>query len=355
MKKIILTIGLLFLITSAKAEKFTYIVPASTSGGMAKWAITFVKEWSKEMSKEGHSIVLRYIKAQKGKKGFTTWYKDHSDDNTVIIQTKGYINYLMTGGWKGFDPRIHGQTLGGQLQGTFVFKKTDVEPGKDNVAIIFSNNTFVDAMGHMLMMCGNKTIEETVKCGKTNTRWVSGFKGMGEARQAFLVNQLQVMRDGFSHARKTYKKQIKSSVAQIWYSHGTVSPQGDLIPDPNVSDKLFFANKFKAKYGEPATGEFYDVYAFLLKLRAAIGKTIFTKKDNPHYDMLVRTMQSTIQNKKSKKKLDKKLGIYPWHFGDDSQVIVSSVWGKLDKKVYDDMFTVLRSFNEKMKKRSDLF
>ena len=36
------------------------------------------------------------------------------------------------------------------------------------------------------------------------------------------------------------------------------------------------------------------------------------------------------------KVLDKKLGIYPWHFGDTSKVIVSSVWGKLDKKVYDD-------------------
>jgi hypothetical protein len=354
MKKIILTISLLFLITSVYAESFTYLIPGKPAGGMAKWATIFAKEWSKELEKEGHSIILRHITGQRGRKGFVTWYKKHSKDNTVIVQTNGYNTFLMSKKWKGFDPRIHGQTIGGQLQGTFAFKKTNVTPGVDNVAIIMHPNAFVDAMGHILLMCGNNSLKISIKCAKSNTRWVSGFT-TGEARKAFLVDELQVMRDGYFHANKTYKKQIKKGIAEIWYTHGTLDNDGNIIPDPNAKPDLWFDNKFKEKWNEPPAGKFYDAYSMLLKLRAGLGKTIFTKKDNPHYDMLVRTMQATVNNKSSKKVLDKRLGTYDWHFGTDSQNMVSFIWNNLSKPVYNDMFTVLKTFNKKVKKKKDLF
>ena len=96
MKKIILTISLLFLITSVYAESFTYLIPGKPAGGMAKWATIFAKEWSKELEKEGHSIILRHITGQRGRKGFVTWYKKHSKYNTVIVQTNGYNTFLMS-------------------------------------------------------------------------------------------------------------------------------------------------------------------------------------------------------------------------------------------------------------------
>lgn len=348
-------IFLIFTTSAVMAETFTYIVPAGIDGGNAKWAQQFTKQWNKQLKKHGHEVVLRYVKGQRGRKGLSKWASEMSDDNTVVVQTQGLINYLTTKkGWKGFDPRDV-DVIGGQLQGVFVFKKTDVEPGVDNVAIHLDGGAevIVDAMSNSMMMCGKMSIDAVIACSNHNTRWVRGFGKGGQRRQAYLNNQLQVSRDGFSQMRKTYRKELKSGETEIWYSQGVTDFSGNMNEDPNHPSS-FFNKVYREKFGEEPSGRYYDAYKQIIKMRSGLGKVVFTKKDNPYYDVLSSTFKDTYKDKKSKKKLDKKLGKYEWHNGSDSNNLMKSMWSTIDSQVLKDIVKIRRSFGEKTDYKKNL-
>lgn len=310
----------LLLSTSVIAETFTYIVPAAIDGGNAKWAQKFTKEWNKELAKEGHDIILRYVPGQGGLKGFTKYHTEMSDDNLVLVQSKGFFDYVTVpeSSWKGFDP-TDVDYIGGQLQGTFVFIKSKMMlsmrlNAEGTLNIPYAPNLLIDTMGIYLMLCGNlPTIEETMACGDTKTNRIIGFKGMGSMRMAYLSDGLDVARDGFSHMSKTYKEEIKSGETLIWFTHGTVTDSGDMGVDPNTDGSLDFHKLFEDKHGAAPSGEFYDAYITLSTMRSGLGKWVFTRKDNPFYDVLVRTFNETVKN--SRKSLAKSLGVYPWNTG----------------------------------------
>lgn len=336
------------LTTASLAETFTYIVPAGVDGGNAKWAQQFTKQWNKQLKKHGHEVVLRYVPGQRGRKGLAKWASEMSNDDTVVVQTQGLINYLTTKkGWKGFDPREL-DVIGGQLQGTFVFKKTDVEPGVDNVAIHLDGGAevIVDAMASSMMMCGSLSAAAIVACSNHDTRWVRGFKKSGSRRQAYLNNQIQVSRDGFAQMRKTYKKELKSGETEVWYSHGVSDFSGNMNEDLNHPSS-FFNKVYREKFGEEPSGRYYDAYKQIIKMRSGLGKMVFTKKDNPYYDVLSSTFKDTYKDKKSRKKLDKKLGKYEWHNGSDSNNLMNSMWSTIDSQVLKDIVKIRRSFGEK--------
>lgn len=346
---------LYILSTTTFAETFTYVVPAGASGGNAKWAQHFTKQWDKKLNKHGHSIVIRYVPGQHGRKGFAKWATEMSDKDNVVMQTQGLINYLTTKrGWKGFNPEDV-EYIGGQLQGTFVFKKTDVTPGIDNVAIHIDGGAevIVDAMGSSMMMCGNQSVDYIIACANRDTRWVRGFKGSGQRRQAYLNNQIQVTRDGFPQSNKSYKKELKSGKSEIWYSHGSVDMFGNIHPDAN-SVSTWFNDKFKERWGEAPKGRYFDAYQHLIKMRSGIGKVVFTKKNNKHYNILLKTMNDVIKDKKAMKKLTKKLGVYEWHTGQVTDAIVKSILSSLNRSVYKDIVKIRRSFGEKTDFREEL-
>jgi len=356
MKKFITALVATTVLTTASlAETFTYIVPAGVDGGNAKWAQQFTKQWNKQLKKHGHEVVLRYVKGQRGRKGLSKWASEMSDDNTVVVQTQGLINYLTTKkGWKGFDPRDV-DVIGGQLQGTFVFKKTSANPGLYSTAIHIDGGAevIVDAMASSMMMCGNMTTDSIIACSNHNTRWVRGFKKGGERRQAYLNNQIQVSRDGFSHMRKTYRKELKSGETEVWYSHGVTDFNGDMKEDPNHPSS-FFNKVFREKFGEEPSGRYYDAYKQIIKMRSGLGKTVFTKKDNPYYDVLSSTFKDTYKDKKSKKKLDKKLGKYEWHNGSDSNNLMKSMWEGIRSGTLYSIVKIRKSFGEKTDYKKNL-
>lgn len=356
MKKYITALVATTLLTTASlAETFTYIVPSGVDGGNAKWAQQFTKQWNKQLKKHGHEVVLRYISPQRGKKAFSTYASELSDDDTVVVQTQGLINYLtQSRGWKGFDPR-NVDVIGGQLQGTFVFKKTDVEPGVDNVAIHLDGGSevLVDAMSSAMMMCGHMNISSIEACSNHNTRWIRGFKKSGQRRQAYLNNQIQVSRDGFAQMLKTYKKELKSGETEVWYSHGVTDFSGDMNEDPNMP-KTFFNKVYREKFGVEPSGRYYEAYKQIIKMRSGIGKVVFTKNNNPYYDVLSSTFKDTYKDKKSRKKLDKKLGKYEWHVGSDSNNLMNSMWSGINTQVLKDIVKIRRSFGERTDFREDL-
>ncbi len=347
MRKLLLMVVLLIGSTSIWAETFVYIVPSGVDGGNAKWAQQFVAQWNKKLQSQGHDMVLRYIPGKKGKKGFLEWHKKYKDKDTVVVQSNGFINYLTTNGWNDFSP-LDIATIGGQIQGTFVFKKTDITPGTDDAIMHIDGGAEVilDAMAVKMLACG-PSLECTVPI-----RFVKGFKDSGERRKAFIDGMINISRDGFSHKNKTYKQEIKDGITEIWFSQGIVDTETNkIIPDPNHTES-WFIDAYVAKWGEKPKGLYFEGYKQVLKMRSALGKTVFTKKDNIHYDLLVSTFNEVLADEDAMKKLTKKLGNYPWHTGETSQKLVDKIWkfcctiDGYDEHLYQKLVNFRREFGE---------
>ncbi len=345
MKKLIFAIIFSAMSFTAYAETFTYIVPAGPEGGNAKWAQRVVKEWNKYLEMDGHKVVLRYMPGDP-KKTYAKYNNELSKDGKTMIQSRGMIKYITSGdGWGGFDPKAFA-TIVAHNQGTFVFSKKDI-PAIPAIHIGGGSETIVDAMSIAMMLCGPMDFDKLVECSKSNMRQVKGWKGSGDRRKAFLNGEIDVSRDGFSHMKKTYKDGIKSGKTKVWFSHG-VSVDGKIVKDPNMPE-AWFNTAYEKKWGEAPSGRYYDAYALILKTRSGLGKTIFLSKDSPHMDALVSSFTMMLNNKTSKKHLDKKLGKYPWALGEDANNSKLAIFDAIDsKELLNDVKTSREVFGEKV-------
>ena len=343
MKRLIIAFIMAVFTTTAYAETFTYIVPAGPDGGNAKWAQRVVKEWNKYLGND--KVVIRYMPGDP-KKTFAKFNNELSKDGKTMIQSRGMIKYITSGdGWGGFNPKDYA-TIIAQHQGTFVFAKKDI-PELPAIHIGGGSETIVDAMSIAMMLCGPMCFDKLVECSKSNMRQVKGWKGSGDRRKAFLNGEIDVTRDGFSHMIKTYKGGIKSGKTQVWYTHG-VSLNGTIKPDPAMPEK-WFNTIYKEKWGQVPSGRYYNAYAIILKTRSGLGKTVFLSKDSPHTDVLIKSFDTMLKNKASKKQLDKKLGKYPWALGKDANDSKMAIFGAINsKELLNDVKTSREVFGEKV-------
>ena len=348
MKRLIMAVlisaSLTTFTTTAHSENFNYIVAGSVSGGHAKWAQQVTKQWNKFLKNYGHTISLRYIKQQRGKRGMVEFATTYKDNPTVLLQPKGAIKWITTsGGWKGYDPKKY-ITIAGQLEGTFVFVKTEL-PDIPATHIGGGGETIVDAMAMVIMLCGPMELSEILQCQKEKLRLVYGWKGSGQRRKAYLSNDIQITRDGFAHMRKTYKDELKSGKTKVWFSHGIVDGKLGMIADPN-SPHTFFDKVYYKKWNKLPSGDYFNVYRQTAMFRSAFGKHIIVHANNPHYLDLVNSFKEMLGDKGARKILDKKLGVYPWTIGKSTEEVHDRVWKSLDKKSLKNMETIRRTFGE---------
>ena len=330
--------------TAAYAENFTYIVPAAVDGGTAKWAQQVTKQWNKFLKNYGHTVSLRYIKQQKGKKGATEFATTYLDDPTVLLQFNNVISWVTTSnGWKGFDPRKY-TLIGGQVQGTFVFAKTKL-PDVPAIHIGGGAETIVDAMAAVMMLCGPMDLVEILQCQKESLRYIKGWRSGGQRRKAYLSGDIQISRDGFSHMKKTYKDELKSGKSKVWFSHGMVDKELGITKDPN-SPNTFFDQVYYKKWNQQPTGDYFDVYRKTIMLRSGLSKYLMVHVNNPHYEDLVNSFKDMLKDKGAKKSLNKKLGNYPWMVGTVIEDVHMRIWDSLDKINLKNMETIRRSFGE---------
>ena len=234
--------------TTAHSENFNYIVPAPVDGGNAKWAQQVTKQWNKFLKKYGHTVSLRYIKQQNGKKALTEFATTYKNDHTVLLQPKGIIRWITTsGGWKGYDPK-NNVPIAGHLNGTFVFAKTKL-PDIPATHVGGGAETILDVMAMVVMICGPMELSEILQCQKEKLRLVYGWNGSGQRRKAYLSNDIQITRDGFAHMRKTYKDELKSGKTKVWFSHGMIDSKLGMIADPN-SPHTFFDKVYYKKWNK---------------------------------------------------------------------------------------------------------
>ena len=80
-----------------------------------------------------------------------------------------------------------------------------------------------------------------------------------------------------------------------------------------------------------------------------MGKTVFLSKDSPHTDVLIKSFDTMLKNKASKKQLDKKLGKYPWALGKDANDSKMAIFGAINsKELLNDVKTSREVFGEKV-------
>ena len=330
--------------TTAHSENFNYIVPAPVDGGNAKWAQQVTKQWNKFLKKYGHTVSLRYIKQQSGKKALTEFATTYKNDHTVLLQPKGIIRWITTsGGWKGYDPK-NNVPIAGHENGTFVFAKTKL-PDIPATHVGGGAETILDVMAMVVMICGPMELSEILQCQKEKLRLVYGWKGSGQRRKAYLSNDIQITRDGFSHMRKTYKDELKSGKTKVWFSHGVIDSKLGIIADPN-SPHTFFDKVYYKKWNKLPSGDYFNVYRQSLMFRQVFGKHIVVQANNPHYSDLVNSFKEMLEDKGARKVLDKKLGVYPWTVGKSTEEVQNMVWKSLNKKVLKNMEIIRRTFKE---------
>ena len=348
MKRLIMAVlisaSLTTFTTTAHSENFNYIVAGSVSGGHAKWAQQVTKQWNKFLKNYGHTISLRYIKQQRGKRGMVEFATTYKDNPKVLLQPRGVISWVMSSdGWKGYNPKKY-IPIAGQLNGTFVFIKTKL-PDIPAINIGGGSETIVDAMAAVLMLCGPMDLTEILQCQKEKLRYIRGWKGSGQRRKAYLSGDIQITRDGFAHMKKTFKDELKSGKTKVWFSHGIADEELGIIQDPN-SPNTFFDKVYYKKWNKLPSGEYFDVYRQTIKFRSGFSKYLMVHANNPYYEDLVNSFKDMIKDKDAKKVLDKKLGYSPWMVGSAAEKTHTRIWDSLDKINLKNMETIRRSFGE---------
>ena len=341
-----------FLTTAAAAEQFTYIVPSSPDGGIAKHAQQVTKEWSKFLAKKGHSLNLRYMKQQKGKKAATEFATTYKDNPLVILQSKGIIMFMTSNkGWKGYDPRNY-VPIFGQKTGVFMLAKSDL-PKKPAINIGGGAETIVDAMSAIMMECGNMSVSKMLDCQKDTYRYIKGWQGSGSRRKGYLAGDIQITRDAFKNIGSTYKDEIKSGKSVVWFSHGIASANG-LVDDPSINSAPSFPTLFTVNWKEAPRGAYYNAYKKMIELRST-SKYVMVHPKNPYYEDLLGSFNEMINDKESMKKLNKKLGAYPWASGAELKKTLDDIYSSVDKKLLKDIQTIRQSFGEKTKINRNFF
>jgi hypothetical protein len=320
MKKLFMAAALaVAFTTSAMAETFTLQYPASPGkGGTAFWGDTFMAELNKKLEKYGHNIVPRYLDGQRGKKSLKEYAKNGVKDPTVlVIAHVGNGEGFLLEDVGGFDYRKYDPVV---VMNTNIWVSINEGVDYKNEIVKFpatgGTGFAADIVAIGLLMCGpekSATVESYLTCTEERLRFIPGFAGGGERRQAFNVGQLDATRDTPQSSLRFYGDRYKAGEARLWFAHGIVDGKGSVYGDANApAGAQSFNEVYEAEWGVAPSGPVYDAYRAFQGYRDGFQKTVWTAPNSPYKADIDAAVADMLADDEAMARLDQKLGKFPW-------------------------------------------
>tara|TARA_B100000085_G_scaffold61124_1_gene53973 strand:- start:3652 stop:4677 length:1026 start_codon:yes stop_codon:yes gene_type:complete len=313
--KFILTLvaSLLFTVTSAMAE-YRLVVPSPKGTGTAIWADVVAAELEKYL---GERVIVENIKGGKGNVGletFNTKYKD--DPKTILLAHGGNANAWLienvNWSFKNWEPiMIQPYNITTTIKSDF-----DWQNEKLNLA---------DCSG-----CVPETLGWTLLIGWDNINFVRKMSA-GDAKQAWLRGDFNYIREPASRHIKNTLPMVEGGEALRLFNHGMFTPNNGFVQDPNWPDTPMVTDLYKDTFGKDPSGDVYEAYILSAVWRDGLQKGLFMHP-GANTEAVVDAFERMMANEDSRKYLISKLGDYPMYFGEESNIIMDSLYGYVTKE-----------------------
>ncbi len=313
--KFILTLvaSLLFTVTSAMAE-YRLVVPSPKGTGTAIWADVVAAELEKYL---GERVIVENIKGGKGNVGletFNTKYKD--DPKTILLAHGGNANAWLienvNWSFKNWEPiMIQPYNITTTIKSDF-----DWQNEKLNLA---------DCSG-----CVPETLGWTLLIGWDNINFVRKMSA-GDAKQAWLRGDFNYIREPASRHIKNTLPMVEGGEALRLFNHGMFTPNNGFVQDPNWPDTPMVTDLYKDTFGKEPSGDVYEAYILSAVWRDGLQKGLFMHP-GANTEAVVDAFERMMANEDSRKYLISKLGDYPMYFGEESNIIMDSLYGYVTKE-----------------------
>lgn len=309
MKNLLLTIIGMFMTISSAIADYTLIVPSPKGTGTAIWGDVVSAELSKYL---GERVNVVNIKGGKGNLGLETFKEKYKDDPKAILLAHGgnatqWLINDVKWSFKDWVPiMIQPYNITTTIANGFDWKND-----KLNLA---------DCSG-----CVPETLAWTMLKDWDNINFIRKMSA-GEAKTAWLRGDFKYIREPASRHIKNTAGMVDKGKAVRLFNHGMFTPKNGFIQDYNWPDTPTAVDLYEKTYGKKPEGEVYEAYILAAAWRDGLQKGIFMHQGSNSL-AVIDAFKRMMANKESQKYLISKLGDYPMFIGEDSRVIMDSLYG----------------------------
>ena len=313
--KFVLAIITTFLLTVTSAfADYKLVVPSPKGTGTAIWADVVAAELEKYL---GERVIVENIKGGKGNVGLETFATKYKDDPKVILLAHGgnanaWLIENVKWSFKDWEPIL----IQPYNITTTVASDYDWQNDLLNLA---------DCSG-----CVPETLGWTLLKGWNNINFVRKMSA-GDAKQAWLRGDFKYIREPASRHIKNTIPMVDNGKAIRLFNHGMFTPNKGFVQDPNWPDTPMVTDLYKETFGKEPSGDIYEAYILSAVWRDGLQKGLFMHP-GANSKEVVDAFERMMANEGSKQHLISKLGDYPMYLGDDSNIIMESLYSYVTKE-----------------------
>ena len=312
--KLFLSSIIVFLVYIGTAfADYTLIVPSPKGTGTSIWADVVAQELKKYL---GERIIVKNIKGGKGNVGLETFASKYKNDPKAILLA-------------------HGGNANAWLIEDVKWSFKDWEPiliQPYNITTTISSN--FDWQDELLYLadcsgCVPETLAWTLLKGWENITFIRKMSA-GDAKLAWLRGDLKYIREPASRHIKNTVPMVKEGKAIRLFNHGLYTDNG-FIQDHNWPNTPTAIELYRKTFNKEPSGLVYEAYILSAVWRDGLQKGLFMHP-NSNSEKVISSFKDMMNNKESRNYLIEKLGNYPMYFGDDSKLIMDSLYSYVTKE-----------------------
>jgi len=326
--------------TSIASADVTFMVPQKPGQGTSVWAGIVAKEFMKTPAMNGESVIISYNPGARDQAGFNKFHKTERFNNKTIMVSHGGngISYVQENVKYNYDDYA---SVCHQNLDIIMAKHNGVDENK-GISHVSGSGMVPEGLAIALMIGGpDKTVQEYIDIFKDKVTWVNGLKG-SERHLAFTRKEVLATRANPAQYKSKIQPMVDAGIVSTWISHGVLNLEtGKSEVDKNYPNS-YFANVYKAKWGQEPQGELYDAYSMIHLWRDAIQKALWVDKSNPNLEQYRLACKQMAANPESQAIFLDKIGDYDWITGTDGDKTVSILKGLIT----EDALHALVKFNK---------
>ena len=324
--KVALLFAVVLGFTSAAKADYRIIIPQQP---VQSWIETVAPEWSKKL---GEKIVIDYQPGPMSVPGVVKFDKSERFDEKTILQflngsAESYLTNTVDFDLNNWAP------IGLNHVTNTVGHDKRINPYTDKVRMPYNPApaSNADAIGVVLQICGpDLNLEQYLACYKDKMKYVTGMQ-TNEANLAYQKGELNVNANGNAGYRKDLMPMENNT---IWYSSNQMDLKTGQDQPKNPEVWPMYNDVYKQKWGKLPSdkNELWNAYRLLRNYRDVLQKSIWVNKNNPNRQKLIDSLKATLDDPESRKKIEEKIGPFPWIYGDDVYPALTALRNQTNEK-----------------------
>ncbi|MEE8540141.1 MAG: hypothetical protein V3S66_00665 [Desulfobacterales bacterium] len=305
----------------ATRADFTFIIPQEPGGGTSIWAQIVAAELEKKLNEK---IILRHIPGARDRIGFEKFHHKLRHDDKVLMVSHGgnaesFLQEKVTYNYADYEP------IAIMNNNIIVSRLKKLNWQKDKIIFPERSGTIPESMALALLVGG----PDAWSNWKERVIYVKGMS-TPECRLAFRRQEINVTRENPA-AHQKHVQPIDGAV--IFFNHGLFNSKASTFsPDPNFPDSPTLEELYTQVWGQTPKGPLYDAYKMAKAWRDGVQKALWVNKGNPNRDRLRHAVKEMLADQASLSRIHKRMGIYPWHVGNDAQQFIDALYPLITKE-----------------------